>query len=269
MFFWGESIRADGEKRRPVQEGRTGMELSHQSVSLEVLLPRQFKSFLGHQRKYWKLKKKRESEKNARVMHQVFMRFLSPRADWAAMWKQSHCRPLGHCDASVWFRRNSCVPVVQCSFFFSLLFFFCDPLSCCIKKVKNPSLVNARLSGANEKQSHTSVIPFSDTEGASINFETLIRKTRPLNGHMTHLLAGIGRPGRHHLRSYCIAWLVPLSPALKKGLLCGPAHLQSGGWKTSRQNSQQPPPRTGTRGRKQRFCFLSRFHRTLETKSCF
>lgn len=86
-----------------MQEGRTGMELSHQSVSLEVLLPRQFKSFLGHQRKYWKLKKKkkREREENARVMHQVFMRFLSLRTDWAAMWKQSHCRPLGHCYASV------------------------------------------------------------------------------------------------------------------------------------------------------------------------
>lgn len=59
-----------------MQEGRTGMELCHQSVSLEVLLPRQFKSFLGHQRKDWKLKIKRE--KNARVIHQFFIRFFFP-----------------------------------------------------------------------------------------------------------------------------------------------------------------------------------------------
>lgn len=57
------------------------------SEPLEVLLPRQFESFLGLQRKDWKLKIKRE--KSARDVHQVFIRLFFP-----ATWKPSDCRPL-------------------------------------------------------------------------------------------------------------------------------------------------------------------------------
>lgn len=74
-FYQFEENLLEWIECRRCRREELGWNLATGLVSLEVLLPRQFESFLGHRRRDWKLKIKRE--KNARAIHQVFRAFCS------------------------------------------------------------------------------------------------------------------------------------------------------------------------------------------------